>query len=129
MAFLIINGDEVANPLSDTGFQWQLDDLSSDNSGEDLTGYTHKDIIRRKRHLNLQWGPLSFEAAHNLIAAASALAEFDVTYPDVLAGGVITRKMYVGTRSAPYLVYNEDEGKTYVSGISFNLIETGGDIP
>lgn len=126
MSVLTINGVAVVNP---TSFQWQLDDLSSDDSGEDLSGYTHKDIIRRKRHLNLEWGSLPFATAHSIIAAASGAADFDVTFPDLLTGGPITRRMYVGTRSAPFLVYNEEKGQMYVSGVSFDLIETEGDVP
>jgi len=127
MAFLKINSVDVTKYLDK--FEWQLDDMSSENSGEDLTGYTHKDIVRRKRHLNLSWLTCPFSYAHTVIAAASESAVFNVEFADPLVGGFIIREMYVGTRSSPAQHYDKIKDSITVSGISFNLIETGGDRP
>jgi hypothetical protein len=125
-SILNINGIDVKNPDS---FEWQLSDLSSVSSGEDQSGYTHKDIVRRKRHINLKWGILKFSEAHAIIAACTSDANFPCTFPDLLAGERITRTMYVGDRSSPLFIYNEAKSRLLVSEVSFDLIEVGGDQP
>lgn len=124
MALLNVDGINLPDPQT---FQMDFSDLSSAESGEDSTGYTEKDVLRIKRKLNCTWGPLSFTVASRLLQAVIKGAHLSVRYPDVLSGRYETREFYVGDRSAPYLVVNDRH--KYVSGISFNFIEHGGDTP
>lgn len=124
MLALTINGAEIKQPIS---LQVDKIDLSSSESGEDLSGYTHKDVIRKKRKISCSWGTLTWADASSLLAAVDSGANISVTYPDPYSGKFETRIFYVGDRTCPCARVREDG--VWWSGISFNLVEHGGDTP
>lgn len=114
---MLINGKEAKAPES---MQFSLQDLSSENSGRDMNGIMHKDVVAQKRSLNCKWGPMTMQDCAFLLKPVNS-ATFDVTYPDLLDGKPETRKFYVGDRTAPILRIRDGDG--YVSSGSFHFIE------
>ncbi|OUO74234.1 DUF6711 family protein [Anaeromassilibacillus sp. An250] len=114
---MLIDGKEPRAPDS---IQFALQDLSSENSGRDMAGTMHKDVVAQKRSLNCKWGPMTMQDCAFLLKLVNK-PTFDVTYPDLLDGKPETRKFYVGDRTVPILRIREDD--VYVSSVSFNFIE------
>ena len=111
-----INGIRT-NP---TSCKVSIADLSSEQSGRDLSGIMHKDIIRTTRQLDCTWGIMSWTEAAPLLRAIS-IAEFPITYPDIQSGQIETRTFYAGNRTASCLLYKG--GVLYVSDLSVSFIE------
>lgn len=123
-ALLTVNGRELPSPEQMT---ISVMDLSSSESGEDLSGYAHKDVIRIKRKINCEWGVLSWKEVSKILQSVKAGANLSVIYPDVLSGYFETRSFYVGDRQCPAVCIQD--GELYFTGLAFNFIEHGGDIP
>ncbi len=111
-----INGIST-NP---TSCKVSIADLSSEQSGRDLRGIMHKDIIRTTRQLDCTWGIMSWKDATPLLQAIS-VAEFPITFPDVQTGKIETRTFYAGNRTTSCLLYKD--GVLYVSDLSVSFIE------
>jgi len=129
MSFLEANGVEAPHKI--TSYQWSLEDLSDDTSGEDLTGYTTKNIIRQKRHLDIAIGRAPVTETAPFITAISdpAVPVFVAKFWDLKTGTQITRNVYVGKRSAAIIKYDDETETAYTSGLTFSFIETEGDTP
>lgn len=131
MATEIVDGHPILKingyaPPAPEKMQLDLYDLSSSESGEDLSGYTVKDVVRTKRKINCTWGTLSWAEASALLNAVKTGTNISIEYPDVLSGKFETRLFYVGDRTAPCKYVRK--GKLYFSDMSFNFVEHGGDV-
>lgn len=116
----LVNGAAIPEPST---YTWSLADLSSEQSGRDLTGQMSKDIVSQKRTLALSWNFLDFEKASSLLKAVNGTPYFSVTYPDAMDGDWETRTFYVGDRAASCYTLNPDLGCYGWTGISFQFIE------
>lgn len=119
MALLKINGTDIPDPVIG-GFGWEVEDISSEDSGMMLDGTTWKDIIRRRRKLNLKFPPLADSEISALITLVESGVYFTLTYPDPKEG-TVTKTFYVGNRKASLQAYKNDEGLW--EGLAFNVIE------
>lgn len=121
MAMISVNGTALTPDPS--AFEWGLNDVSGDDAGRtrDANATMYKELITSKRKLKLTWKGVTLAEASAILRAINH-EYFDVTYPDVLDGGVSTRNFYHGDLSAPFLWYNT-LGGTRVSELSFDLIE------
>lgn len=121
MAMISVNGTALTPDPS--AFEWGLNDVSGEDAGrvrdEDATMY--KELITSKRKLKLTWKGITLAEASAILGAIHH-EYVQVTYPDVLAGGLVTRTFYHGDLSAPFLWYNTMDG-TRVSQLTFDLIE------
>lgn len=99
MARFKING--VAYPAPSSA-SYKLADLSSDESGRDLSGKMHKDVIAKKRTLDCSWTTLTFSEAHTLASACKDNIVMSVTFPDIANGGDTTMQCYTGDFDAEY---------------------------
>lgn len=116
----LVNGAPIPEP---SAYTWSLMDLSSEQSGRDLTGQMTKDIVAQKRTLQLSWNFLTFEQASTLLKAVNGSPFFSVTYPDAMDGAPATRTFYVGDRTAPCYSLNYELSCYGWAGVSFQFIE------
>lgn len=117
--FIAINGVEIEAPADCT---WGISDISSPNSGRTLDGVMHKDIIAQKRKLTVKWGDCTWAEARKIINyCKSKGVQLSVTYPDLMAGGMVTKNFYTGDCTAPYRMWAGEEA--HVGSISCDFIE------
>lgn len=115
---LKINDIVIKTPAAVT---WSLQDLSSPESGRDLTGLMHKDRVAQKVKLACKWAAMPTSEASILLRAVNSQVNFQLTYFDVMQNGIRTSTFYVGDRSAPYLWVRKDS--RMVENVSFDFIE------
>ena len=116
---LKIDGVAVKSP---SVFQWDISDLSSEESGRSTNdAKMNKDIIAIKRKLSCSWSNPSKEEAKIILQAVTGKPYMMVTYPDTLSGLDETREFTVGDRSTPMQIWTLNN-KRY-STLSFNFIE------
>lgn len=113
---LKINGVAIATPKV---FQVDIEDLDGETN-RNANGDLLRDRIAVKRKLNCEWGPLTNEECSILLKSVKDVF-FSVTYPDPQEGTMLTKRMYVGSRSAP--MYQIVNGVAKWNGVKFNLIE------
>lgn len=94
---LKINGVDIATP---SVFSVEINDVDGE-SERNARGDMVRDRIAVKRKLNLEWPALTQSQIQTLLTAVSDVF-FNVTYPDPQAG-VVTKNMYVGTRTTAVL--------------------------
>jgi len=99
-----------------------LQDISSSDSGRTNDGVMHNNVVAQKRKLNAQWGPCTWADAMKIIRYCKSKGhQVSLTYPDLEAGGMLTKQFYTGDCSAPY---HEWHGLiTIVESISCDFIE------
>ena len=112
-----INGTYIPDPSS---LQWGIQSVSDSNAGRTTDGLMHVNLITRKRKLELVWNGVDFATASEILQAVNP-ETFNVTYHDALTNTNLTKKFYVGDRTAP--VYSYHDGYKWYSNVSFNLIE------
>lgn len=119
MAFISINGIVIKTPATCT---WSISDESSPDSGRTLDGVMHKDIVAQKRKLSVKWGPCDWAEAMKITRyCKNKGVQVAVTYPDIMAGGMLTKPFYTGDCTVPF---HEWHGQTTrVSNILCNFIE------
>ena len=108
----------VDMPAPET-FEPSIQDIDGENSNRDLSGTMYRDRIAVKRKLNLQWGPLTQDESSKLLNAVSN-EFFECTFIDPQLGQ-ITKTMYVGDRSIPALV--EDDNGLRWKNLKMNFVE------
>lgn len=118
MAILTIDGVAVHDPSS---FQVDIMDLSSEETGRLLNGNANKDIVAIKRKLNCSWNVLTWSQCSHLLKQVKNKPSFTVVYPDPEDGIYVSKRFYVGDRTAPAIMLAN--GKEYWNGVSFNFIE------
>ena len=119
MSFFAINGVSVKSPQSCT---WGLQDISSDDSGRTNDGLMHNNVVAQKRKLTVKWGPCTWAEAMRITGyCKNKGSQLSVTFPDILAGGMVTKQFYTGDCTA---IYHEWHGLiTIVESISCDFIE------
>lgn len=110
-----INGVDIATPKV---FEVSISDIDGETN-RNANGDLIRDRISVKRKINLEWPPLSQSEIQALLNAVSSVF-FTVTYPDPMSG-VTTKTMYVGDRTAPALIYKNNE--VFWEGLKMNFIE------
>lgn len=101
-----------------SSYEYKLSDVSAADAGRTEDGKMHKMRIAQKVHLELSWQNVTTAVASTVLTAFNP-EYIDVTYLDPKAGTTVTKRFYVGDRSAP--AYNVARGLW--SNISFNIIE------
>ena len=110
-----VDGQYVRSP---SVYQYNLKDVSSSDAGRTEDALMHKNRIAQKVTLSLAWNNISTTDASEIMNAFNP-EYVTVSYLDLLAGGYVTKRFYVGDRAAP--MYNGKLGLW--SNVSFNLIE------
>lgn len=120
MAILQINKIDIPDPMT---LSWDLYDLDAeDGAGRNQLGEMFRDRVAVKRKLNLTWPPMEPMEMAALLQAMDAVF-FTVRYPDAHDGAYREGEFYVGDRSTPLYVWNNEKGKFLWEGLSANLIE------
>ena len=129
MAILKINGNDIADPQTLT---WDMYDLDGEEgAGRTQDGLLHRDRVAVKRKLNCTWGPLE-PAEMAVLLRAMKDVFFELEYPDAYGNEDVpiedddfyrTGEFYVGDRSTPLYVWNNEKGKFLWEGLSANFIE------
>lgn len=117
MSILQVNGADIPAPSS---LQVTVSDQDL-NSDTDANGNLHRNRITVKRKVSCQWGPLSWADTSKLLTAIKDVF-FDVTYPDPQTGQFETKQMYVGDRTIPVLILNND-GSIEWGNLSADFVE------
>ncbi|MGL4656777.1 MAG: DUF6711 family protein [Sarcina sp.] len=112
---LKINGVTVVAP---SVFQVDISDLDGDGANRNANGEMIRDRVAVKRKITLEWGALEDFQISGLLSIVSDVF-FQVTYPDPMDGGMVTKTFYVGDRSAP--LYNFK--MNLWSGLKMNFVE------
>ncbi len=93
-----INGQPIPTP---TEYSFDVEDLSSQNTGRTLDGIMHKDVVAVKDSYNCTWKKLSWKDAAELLNAIDGKEQFTFTHADPrVPDKFITGTFYVGKRSA-----------------------------
>ena len=120
MAILQINKIDIADPQTLT---WDIYDLDSeDGAGRNQEGLMFRDRVAVKRKLNCAWPPMEPSAMAVLLQARDAVF-FTIRYPDAHDGAYREGEFYVGDRSTPMYVWNNEKGKYLWEGLTANFIE------
>lgn len=119
MAILQINKIDIADPKTLT---WDIYDLDSEQAGRNQLGQMFRDRVAVKRKLNCTWPPMEPEEMAALLQAMDAVF-FTIRYPDAHDGAYREGEFYVGDRSTPMYVWNNEKGKYLWEGLSANFIE------
>jgi len=120
MAVLQINKINIADPQT---MSWDLYDLDSEEgAGRSQDGLMHRDRVAVKRKLNCTWAPMEPYEMSVLLKAMDDVF-FTMRYPDAHDGTYREGTFYVGDRSAPLYVWNEQKQKYLWEGLTANFIE------
>ncbi len=102
-----INGTPIPTPDS---YKAGIQDLSSKESGRNLSGFMQKDIIAVKDTYECQWTRLSWADAQLLLNLVDGKSSIMFTYADPrLANTFQTNEFYVGDRTATALNLNDPD--------------------
>lgn len=113
-----INGVVIPTPST---YEFDVEDLSSEETGRTLDGVMHKDVVAVKDTYTCTWNKLSWEDTAKLLNAINAKSKFDFTYVDPRKPNKwLTNKFYVGARTGAALNITDPE-RTW-SKISFKFI-------
>ena len=120
MAILQINKIDIAEPKTLT---WDIYDLdSADGAGRSQEGLMFRDRVAVKRKLNCTWAAMTNEEISALLKAIDDVF-FTIRYPDAHDGTYREGEFYVGDRSTPLYVWNDEKKKYLWEGLTANFIE------
>lgn len=119
MAILQINKIDIADPMTLT---WDIYDLDSEQAGRNQLGQMFRDRVAVKRKLNCTWPPMEPHEMSALLKAMDSVF-FTIRYPDAHDGAYREGEFYVGDRSTPMFVWNNEKQKFLWEGLSANFIE------
>ena len=92
-----INGQPIPTPSE---YAFNVEDLSSQNTGRTLDGMMHKDVVAVKDTYDCTWKRLSWQDAADLLNAIDGKEQFSFTHADPrVPNQFITGTYYVGKRS------------------------------
>ena len=96
---IVFKIDGVAIPTpSEYGFD--IEDLSSEQSGRTLDGVMHKDVVSVKDYYTCMWKHMSWENASALLALVDGKTQVSLTYVDPRnPTSMLTNNFYIGKRS------------------------------
>lgn len=101
-----IDGVAIPTP-SEYGFD--IEDLSSEETGRTLDGVMHKDVIDDKDTYTCTWKKLSWQDTAFLLARVNKKTKVNFTHADPrVPGRFITHEFYVGKRSCKAVNLNDD---------------------
>lgn len=103
-----------------SSMKWSLQDVSAADSGRDVTGKMYKNLVTKKRKLELEFNAIEWSECPDLLAAVDS-EYFTVEYPDMLTGTMLTKTFYRGDVETPVYCWWTD--KKILSTVSFNCIE------
>lgn len=113
-----INGVAIPTP-SDYGFD--IEDLSSEQSGRTLDGKMHKDVIDVKDYYTCTWKTLSWTDAAALLKLVDGKTKVSLTYLDPrFPNQLLIHDFYVGKRSGK--ANNLNNAKSTWKDITFQFI-------
>jgi hypothetical protein len=114
-----INGEELAAyPKEFTVTALDID--NGESTARTADGTLSRDRIAVKRQIDMSWGKLTWAEISGILQAMAGVF-FDFYYPDPMDGIYTTRTFYVGNRTAPALLVQNDE--IYWTGLKFTLTE------
>ena len=120
MSILQINKLNIADPMTLT---WDIYDLDSeDGAGRNQLGEMFRDRVAVKRKINCSWGPMEPSEMATLLKAMDAVF-FTLRFPDAHDGAYREGTFYVGDRSTPMYVWNNEKQKFLWEGLTANFIE------
>lgn len=97
-----------------------LMDVQAPDSGRDVTGVMHNNVVTKKWKIELSFFVPSETEVAMLLTAVNT-PTFNVTFHDPMTQTDVTKKFYVGDRNIP--VYMWQQSKITYNNLSFNLIE------
>ena len=114
-----INGVSIPTP---TEYKFNIEDLSSEETGRTLDGIMHKDVVAVKDYYDCTWKRLSWEDAATLLNAINGQTMVTFTHADPRQpNGFVTGNYYVGQRGGAALDLS-DTRRNWVD-ISFQFIQ------
>lgn len=119
MSILQINKFDIADPQTLT---WDIYDLDSEEAGRNQLGEMFRDRVAVKRKLNCTWPPMEPLEMSVLLKAMDDVF-FTIRYPDAHDGTYREGTFYVGDRSTPMYVWNNEKQKYMWEGLTANFIE------
>ena len=97
-----------------------LMDVQASDSGRDVTGTMHNNVVAKKWKIELEFLVPSEAEVATLLSAVNT-PTFNVTFHNPMTQTDVTKKFYVGDRNIP--VYMWQQNKITYNTLSFNLIE------
>ena len=92
-----IDGVLVTTPVR---YDFDIEDLSSEETGRTLDGIMHKDVVGVKDYYTCEWKHLSWEQAAEILNLVDGKQQVSVTLIDPrVPYTYITKNFYVGKRS------------------------------
>ena len=117
--FIYINGVLIKTPAE---CKWSLNSIASADSGRTADGTMHISVVAQKRKLIVKWPDCPWSEAMRICRyCKNSGVELSVTYPDIMAGGMLTKKFYTGDLTAPYRVWYGQNAR--VGSVSCDFIE------
>ena len=110
--------DGVAFPYIPSSYQWTLEDISAASAGRTEDTVMHKKMLRQVVALELGWQNVRGAVASGVLKAFNK-EYLTVRYLDPKENAYVTKRFYVGNRTAP--MYSET--LDVWSNISFKIIE------
>ena len=99
MADIVFKIDGVAIPTP-VEYGFDIEDLSSQNSGRTLDGVMHKDVVSVKDYYTCRWSRLSMQETATLLNLVNGKTQVSLTYVDPRTPNtMLTNTFYVGKRS------------------------------
>ncbi|MEK5415066.1 DUF6711 family protein [Paenibacillus sp. FSL L8-0708] len=116
---LRINGSPIVARPSE--FQVEILDLDdADSTTRTADGTLNRDRVAVKRQIQISWPALSMSKISALLKQMSGVF-FEFYFPDPMAGGYVTKTMYVGNRPTPMAI--EKNGVVWWDGLKVTLTE------
>lgn len=119
---LLISVDGNTDIKPPSKFEWGLQDVSDADAGRDQAGTMYKNLITKKRKLNLSWSMTTPEETATLLQLFDP-EYIEVSYMDALTNSIQTRTFYTGDKSAPVHHWFNFANNKYYTEVSFNIIE------
>lgn len=122
--FAKINGKDIPYPSSTSGLQ---NVATFVNSARTADGVVRGEVIGRNvSKVELTWNALTPEEWSTILMEFKKSFYFNFTYLDMETNEFVTRKFYVGDRSAqPYLVDPATNRPAYYINCKANVIDVG----
>ena len=102
-----IDGVTIPTPSE---YEFNIEDLSSEQSGRTLDGVMHKDVVSVKDYYTCKWKKLSWEEAASLLSLVNGKQRVMLTYLDPRHPlEVLQNYFYIGKRSGAATNLNDPE--------------------
>lgn len=113
-----IDGTTIPTP---TEYTFDIEDLSSEETGRTLDGKMHKDVVAVKDYYTCTWKKLSWADAADLLNLVDGKTKVTLTFFDPrVPNTLLSKKFYVGKRSG--VANNLNDPDNAWSDITFQFI-------